>query len=226
MSKVLASGDKHFPYTKKVFLNKLYKLIKKEKPDIIIDMGDLYDQYVFARFDRDLNFTNPKKEVAKMRKSAEDYWATIRNAAPKARLIQLLGNHDVRMLKKCLSTFPEAYDFLKTVHEGLYDFAGVEVKKSDKEYVEIDGVVYCHGWMTKHTAHFGKSVVRAHDHKVWMEAKMDLKKTNNEFIFEASCGCFGDQSAVPLGYPSSKFTGWQAGALIIDDGYPRKPIIL
>ena len=227
--KVIAIGDLHFPYANKGKVRKAIKRIKKEHPDVVIQLGDLFDQYMFGRFDKSLNFISPDKELEKAKKQAVDFWANVKKVAPKAKRIQLLGNHDVRILKQCLSRFPEIYGVIEKAHMDLYSFDGVEVKKSDRDYVVFDGVVYCHGWAATHTEHFGQPVVRCHDHKAWIRiegrskqalGKLRILNTftlhrSEDVVFEISAGMFADSRLLPFGYSNSRRTNWKPAIGII-----------
>jgi len=228
-NKVLAIGDIHFPFADKKKINKAIKRIKEEKPNVVIQLGDLNDQYMFSQFASNMNVIMPKKELEKAKKDGDSFWKAIKKAAPKARCIQMIGNHDIRVLKQTLKKFPQVYHILEEAHKELYTFKGVETFYSDRDYVEIDDVVYCHGWSAKHIRHFKKSVVRCHDHQAWVYEIGDQKdafggiviKTthtsfrNKHILFEISCGMFADETKVPFGYTNSKRTGWKPAIAIV-----------
>lgn len=236
---VLAVGDLHLPYVNKKYLKKAISKIRKIKPDVVIQMGDLYDQYMFGRFDKDFNVIKPDEELKRARKLAEKFWGDVHKSVPEAKCIQLIGNHDVRILKQTLKRFPEIYSFMKNVHKNLYEFNGVKTMKSDRDYVEYNGVVYCHGWAATHLQQFKQPVVRAHDHQAWMyicgtkkeirlKGKIEETYTLNKkdgLLFEVSCGMYADESAIPLNYPSTRRTNWRP-AISIDYGDKIKLCIL
>lgn len=222
MSKVFAFGDTHFPYNEN--LNRIYKAIKQEKPDVIIHNGDLLDQYMFSRYGKDYDELSPKKELNRAKKMAVSMWKRIKKIAPKARRIQLLGNHDIRILKQTKNKFPEVYFLINDIFNDLYTFKGVETMKSDRDYIDIDNVIYCHGWKSKHTAHFGKSVVRGHSHKADLSL-IQCEKSGYRILFEMQVGGCGDERAVPLSYPASKKTGWKLAYGIIIDGHPYLKVV-
>lgn len=239
MPKVLAIGDMHFPFEDKSYLKKLMKRVKEEKPDIIIQLGDLYDQYMFSRYDQNLDRMSPKKELELARSKACAFWKNISKASPKSKKIQLLGNHDNRILKQILRRFPSAFSILKEAHTKLYTFEGVETHLSDRDYIEIDNIIYTHGWQAKHIRHFGKSVVRAHDHQAWMYEIGDQKEAfggivihashviarNPHTLFEVSSGMYGDEKATPFEYTTSKFTNWKPAIVIVTKDLVRLEIL-
>jgi predicted phosphodiesterase len=227
MKTVMAIGDMHFPYTDEDKLEKLYVQIRKEKPDVVVQLGDLYDQYNNSRYDRDLNLVSPKEERVLARAMGELFWETVQTIVPDAECYQLLGNHDIRMLKNTGRKNPEILDIIQETHQAMYSFKGVTtVGNSDRDFLVIDGVVYCHGWQARHTAHFfeyGK-VIRAHDHKVWERRERSIK-TGRRVVFEYSCGTFADASSIPLSYTASMLTNWEAGYTIVKGENVRQEVI-
>jgi len=219
---VYAIPDIHFPYVDKKALKKVLNAIRDEKPDVVIQMGDLYDQYVFGRFDRNLNEISPDEEMSRGRKMAVNFWRTIKKHVPEARCIQLSGNHDMRMLKTIISKAPEYLGMVEKARDKMYSFDGVETFNSDRDFVEIDGVVYVHGWKQKvwdHYVHFNKPVVRCHSHRAELRS-LQNRSTDYKFAFEMACGCLVDESSVPFNYTTSKMNNWEKAFGVIVDGRP------
>ena len=105
--KVVAIPDLHLPWVKLDCLKETYKIIKYEKPTHIIQLGDLYDQYVFSRYDKSLNLIRPKDEVRESKEMAIEFWKTIRKIVPSAKYHQLIGNHCLRFAKRIMNLLPE-----------------------------------------------------------------------------------------------------------------------
>lgn len=224
MSKVLVIPDLHFPYVDNKQLNKIYVAIGLEKPDAVIQVGDLYDQYMFSRYDKDYEELSPKKELDKAKYMANKMWTKINKIVPKAKLYQLLGNHDIRILKQVKRKFPEIFYMIKEIFDDMYTFKKVETMKSDRDFLVIDGVTYCHGWMSRHCVHFRSPVVRGHSHKACLDLFQGAK-TNYLLMYEMQVGCLADETLVPLDYPASKKTGWAAAYGLIVDGQPYLEMI-
>lgn len=225
--KVLAFGDTHFPFENKKSLLSLYRYIAKSNPDVIIHLGDLYDNYMFSRFDKDFNVIKPKDELLQSNKRAIEMWKKIQDLAPNAEKCQLFGNHDIRISKLIMSRTPTLASEIKTIREKYYTFPGVKVMTSDREYVEYDNVIYVHGWHNSnvmHMRHFKKPVVHGHNHRpdmVWEPAS----KTEYKPRWEVDCGCLADQTKVPFDYTNSIQTSWKAALAIIDNGLPNLIIL-
>lgn len=224
--KIIAIPDLHFPFIDSDALKEVYKAIKSEKPDIIVQLGDLYDQYCFSRFDRDLNVIAPKEEIQAAKAMSKIFWTKIRKASD-ADLYQLCGNHDIRFAKKILNKLPELSYEIAELRGKYYNFEGVKTFYDDREFLEIDNIIFVHGWLggnKKHMKHFGKSVVRAHSHSAELYLNQSYN-TEYNLHFEMQCGCLINESAVPFNYTSSTMTKWKHAFGIIENGFPRLVIL-
>jgi Icc-related predicted phosphoesterase len=50
--KILALGDIHYPFQNNSALEWCIEVVRKEKPDLVIQVGDLYDFYAFSKYTR------------------------------------------------------------------------------------------------------------------------------------------------------------------------------
>jgi len=214
MNKVVIISDTHFPFHHKESLKKVLKLIKKEKPTHVIQIGDLLDQYALSKYARSYDIETPKTELSRGREEAEAMWKGIQKIVPKAECIQLLGNHDVRGQKRLLEKLPEMESLVDIA--GLYKFKKVRTLKSDRDFVEIDGVIYVHGWLSKsldHAKHFNKPTVHGHRHRPALETQGGL--------WSMDVGYLGDESELPFSYTMSKLTNWTLAVGVVENGKPR-----
>lgn len=219
MSKVVFLTDTHFPFVNKNAIKKVLKLIKKERPTHVIQCGDLLDMYSFSRYEKDANFTNPEDELKKGLAMAAKMWADIRKIVPKAKCIQLIGNHEDRLNKTIAKKAPELAGLCKSIKD-LYNFKGVQVLDSSKQHFEIDGVIYTHGHYTKlgdHAKFYRKSCVHGHTHR----AGIYYEQTVDGLIWEMDCGFLADKDALPLQYTQSMFSKWIVAIGIIRNGQPQ-----
>lgn len=214
MSRVFVIPDTHFPFHSKKLFKKVLPLIAERQPTHVVQIGDLLDQYVFAKWARSVGVT-PKEDVEYGLLLANDMWKAIREVAPKAKYHQLLGNHDMRLAKRIAEKFPEMADFFS--HKDLYKFDGVKVQESDREHIEIDGVVYVHGWLSKsldHAKYFGKPTVHGHRHRPAIE--FDRKD-----LWSMDVGYLADPESLPLQYTANRFSKWTAACGEVDNKEPR-----
>lgn len=211
--KVLAIPDTHFPWTNFEAMKKIYAIAKAEQPDAIIQMGDLLDQYIFSHFARKAGIT-AKHDVRRGLLCANHMWERLHQEARHAKCFQLLGNHDVRVTKRISEKLPELGDFFS--HRNLYHFEGVKTLISDRDYLKLDGVVYCHGWLSKsidHAKYFNSPTVHGHRHKPSLDTDGPL--------WSMDVGHVANENTVPLSYTATKFTRWRMACGLVEDKKPR-----
>lgn len=223
MSKVLIIADTHMPFIDKDALKEVYKAVAIEKPDAIVQVGDLLDQYVFSKYTRDHNIITPEDEINRGFEMATQFWEKLNKIARNADKYQLLGNHDERVHKRIMEKLPELIT-LFDIKKRLYSFDRVKVMKSYTDYLVLDDVIYTHGWLTKlgdHAAYFNKSVVHGHSHKPGL-----IVKTMHDGIrFELDVGHMADSDSVPLSYTQSKMKNWVKAYGVVDNGKPRLEVL-
>ncbi len=218
-SKVLIVSDVHFPFHCKKAYKKLLKVIKEERPTHVVQIGDVIDQYVYSKYSKSPEIT-PSNDIVRGIEMAEEFWAVVKKLAPKAERIQVLGNHDVRLSKRISELIPE----LRAVFDPLsfYKFKGVKTLKSDRDYIEIDGVVYCHGWLSHsidHAKYFNKPTVHGHRHRAAITF-------DSQTLWAMDVGHMADEKSVPLSYTMSKLSKWTKACGIVENGSNPRLILL
>lgn len=217
--RILVLGDIHFPYHSKAAVKRALKLVKKLKPTHVVQIGDLYDQYSFSRFTRK-NITLPEAELEKARHLAVYLWKSIRTLMPRSKCYQLLGNHDVRLIKRAEEKLPEAQEFIKKTVMELYKFKGVTTMEDDKDELVIGDIVFMHGYRSKlgdHMLYNRKSTVVGHSHTGGVVFVQQL----NRVIWELNAGYLADEKAEPLRYRPQSTSKWTLGVGFIDESGPR-----
>jgi predicted MPP superfamily phosphohydrolase len=218
--KIFIIPDQHFPFVNKKNLKSLIAAVKEHKPNYIVNVGDTYDQYNFSRFARSLDIMTPQQELLLGRKMAEKMWRDIQAASPKARCFQLSGNHEDRIRKRVMEKLPEIESLVENPIRQLTEFPGVEQLGSSRSELEINGVIFTHGWFTKpgdHAKYYLKSVVHGHTHKGNVTYVACAGKT----LFELDCGYIADPDTIPLEYTPTKTSRWNPGYGFIDKNGPR-----
>lgn len=208
-SKILCIPDTHFPFINKEALEKVIEFSNEHKPDYIIQVGDLLDCYAASKFPRSQNVYTPKEEERLGIEIASEMWKRLRSDNPKAKCYQLMGNHDVRMLKRTLESLPIAEHWIEKYFKELFTFEGVETIFDTREELDIDGILFTHGFLSSgsHKDYYLKNVIHGHDHKLYVQHR----RIHGENIFEMSCGFLGDVEAKALSYTPSKLANFQLG---------------
>lgn len=220
IKKVIAVGDFHGPWQSRRTVRAVIQAIGEEKPDVIVQMGDLYDLFSFTRFPRTYNIYPPEQELKLGRQAAEQFWASAKRASPKAKCFQLWGNHDDRAVKRALDKAPELEYFAKLGMASLMNFDGVELVADSREELIIDGVAYMHGYRLGLGAHARFNLCRsvtAHTHY----GCVIPVKLEKQIIWELNVGYVGDRFAVPMSHAMQRrFSRWTTGYGKVDDKGP------
>ncbi|MEY2703709.1 MAG: hypothetical protein RLY43_2348, partial [Bacteroidota bacterium] len=203
MNKIIILGDAHFPWVNKMALDRVYQSIEKEKPDVVLQQGDLYDSYSFSKYSKNLDYIAPKNELVKAREGAAKMWKEIQTLAPKAKCYQLLGNHDERMRKRINEKLPEFIHLFDKVYKDLYTFSGVHTMQSESTELKIDNIMFIHGYLSKLGDHMKKNLMNTvvgHSHT----GGVVYRKQNNSIIWELNVGFLANDKAMPLQYGKQK----------------------
>jgi len=226
--KILILGDTHFPWVSVEGLSAVYQFIDNHKDiSVVIQMGDLYDMFSWAKFPRSHLLYNPEQEIQVGRKMAEEMWATIQSMLPNARCVQILGNHDIRPIKKCLEFAPELEPFIQFKH--FFQFRNVELVEDAREPFKLGDISFMHGHLSGLGAHARKylrSVVCGHTHRggcvtIPMGENGAVGKDAPRTLFELNAGFLGDPTSRPMSYTPTKINEWTIGFGYIDEWGPR-----
>jgi hypothetical protein len=216
--KTVIIGDCHFPFVHKPSLDKVIAFIKKFQPKYVIQIGDLYDMLSHGKFPRSLNTYTPKDEMNEGRKMAVKMWEDIKKVSPKSICHQILGNHDIRPMKRILEAYPEAELFMD--FEKWFKFDGVETNSNIRQELIINGICYIHGYRTQlgsHRDYNRMSTVTGHSHL----GGVSYKSYGSETLFELNAGYIGDPESKALSYTAQKIVVWTHGLGVIDEHGPR-----
>ncbi len=203
--------DVHFPFAHQQTLEKIYRFAEQEKPDIIIQVGDLYDAYSYAKFPKSSNVFTPREETNTARKMAETMWAELRKASPAAKCYQLRGNHDDRPLKRILEAYPSCEDWVEKMLAELMTFDGVEtIYDSRQELMITADVAVIHGHRSQigqHRDAFLYNGVAGHLHT----AGVSYRQIHGRVLWELNVGLAGDPMSKGMSYMPSRIVKWTLG---------------
>lgn len=219
MSNILGIGDTHFPYHCKKAFKHLVKRIESETFTHIIQVGDLYDQYAFSRFSKK-NLMLPEQELNLGRVYAEEMWAFIKHKQPDAKLIQILGNHDERFIKRVQERVPEVQEVIQNSIMNYYRFTGVKTVDDPREEYQLGDIAVLHGYRSKlgdHTKYMQQNTMHGHTHK----GGVYYHPLNGKVLWELDCGYLADKSAEPLMYTPQKHSNSIHGWGEVNEGVPR-----
>lgn len=218
--KILVIGDTHHPFGHKGAFERLYIFAEKMMPDYIIQVGDLLDLYAQSKFPRSQNFYSPEEEEKLGIEHAAQMWAKLKAICPKAKCYQLLGNHDVRPIKRVLESAPTLEHVVKAHYKNIMQFDGVTTIDDYRQELIIEDIVFHHGYRSKLGAHRDYTLtnfVCGHSHK----GGVVFRRIRGETIWELNAGFMADASSKVLAYSSQKIHDQTLGWGWIDEFGPR-----
>lgn len=215
---VFILGDCHFPEANQKALKWSYGLIRQLKPDYVVQIGDLYDNFNLSKYAKSLDYMTPVEEMALARKQADEMWRQVKKAAPKTKCVQILGNHDTRGMKRMLEKAPEMEGLVDW--KAVFTFPGVKTYLDEKEEVIIGGIIFTHGYkrMGEHARFNQCSTVHGHTHHAGVQYFQNL----NGVYWELDVGFLGDVDSSVFTYRNQrKLHGWTVGCGWVDENGPR-----
>jgi predicted phosphodiesterase len=142
VSKVGVINDIHIPYHHLEALTASLLYLKEQEIDCLLINGDLVDFYQMSRFLKDPRARNTASEL----EDTKQFFDSVRQLFPKARIIFKLGNHDERFEHYLLHKAPELLDIEAISLENLLECEknGVEVVGS-KRPIYLGNLTVLHG---------------------------------------------------------------------------------
>lgn len=233
---IVTIPDLHFPFVSVDALTQFYCKLEmiKDRVQYVVQMGDLFDMLAQSKFPRSINYFSPDEEIRLARTMAAEMWAKIRSICPKAKCVQILGNHDKRPVLRALESLPFAETAIKEWTENLFVFDGVFTVMDTREVLLIGDVCFHHGFLSKlgdHRDSFMMNTVVGHTHRggtvfrnvrqAIYSDKMEVINVIEKQIWELNAGLMGNPFSKALGYTPTKVNNWTIGFGIIDLDGPR-----
>jgi predicted phosphodiesterase len=222
--RIAVISDIHWPFEHKPTVEKFLSIaVKAFQPEHVVINGDAWDFYSHSKFPRSHNVFTPGQEEQLAREMNATFWAEVQKAAPKAKCHQILGNHDIRPLKRIMESMPTMEHWVDKYFRELFTFENVEtIFDPRQELILGDDIVILHGYASKlgdHRDHLHMNAVVGHTHRPGVVYK--AIGPNQEPIWEANSGLAGDPTAKGLTYTTTRMNGWVNSFLMIDEHGPR-----
>lgn len=246
--RILCVGDCHFPFVDRRLLEGVYQAIRRLKPDAVVQMGDVYDLFNFFR-EPQREVLTAEDEVRAGRMAAQEFWAKVADLAPRAARYQILGNHDARLFKFLQRHAAKAEGAIRIAeeihrdpagelraraskrmgpgeHEDiplriLWEFDGVKTQPDDRTPLELDGIIFAHGWQTRlgsHVHYFAQNCVVGHTHRGGVHYARHRGSTT---LWELNAGYIADKDSPAMRYTFSTVSQSVPGYGWVDEHGPR-----
>lgn len=218
LKKTIVAGDLHFPFCNQGTLKAFYEFLKEHRPERCVQVGDLYDMFSHSKFPASRNLYTPAQEMKISHDMAKEFWSTVRTLCPGIECFQLLGNHDIRPIKRILELYPAGELFFSL--EPFYTFEGVKTIFDPREELILDDIVFHHGYRSNLGGHrdFNLSnTVVGHTHT----GGVAFRQVRGETLWELNAGYMGDPDSKGLAYTPQRMTNWTQGFGWIDPWGPR-----
>ena len=218
--KIAILGDLHEPFGSDRVKADFCSFVDRFKPAYIVQMGDLLDMYSHSKFPKSQNVFTPKDEETAAIKRVRELWSNIQKAAPDAKCIGLLGNHDLRPLKRVLESMPQMEHWAEAYFKDLMSFDNVQMILDPRQEFIISDIAFIHGYLGslgQHRDYMMMNTVRAHDHV----GGAVFRKIHGKTLWELDAGFAGEYDSKGFSYTNQKMTKTTEGFASIDELGPR-----
>ena len=219
--KISVISDIHWPFAHQKVIDRFYDRVAEFQPEMVVLNGDAWDFYSHSKFARSHNQFTPREETQTARHHNEVFWQTILKHVPHAQCFQMLGNHDIRPLKRVLEAYPEAEDWVERSLKEAFTFNGVKTIFDPREELLIgEDVAIFHGYRTGLGAHRDYTLmncINGHTHL----GGASFRQINGRTLWELNSGLAGDPEAKGLTYTPQRITKWTLGFGELDHLGPR-----
>lgn len=209
-STIAVISDIHWPFENKKVIDRYLEYVADVKPEYCILNGDAFDFYSHSRFPRSHNVFTPRDEENMARQKNEEFWVAVRDRSPKSKCVQMLGNHDVRPMRRVLETYPEAEDWIRERMNKLFTFDNVRTIFDVREELMLGDIAIFHGYRSKlgeHRDYTLYNAVNGHTHV----GGCAFRRIRGQTLWELNSGLAGDPEAKGLTYTPQKISNWTSG---------------
>lgn len=209
LEKHVILGDTHGVFVDQPVWAAVLDFIRDFQPHQVNCLGDVCDFYGISRFDKD-----PNRQVRLQNEidfTREVILWELRRAAPGARILWRLGNHEERLEKYIRTRAPEFASLRVLDLASLFGTDELDIEVVDDD-IKVGHIELTHGHMVrKHSGftakamldEYGASVIHNHTHRLGAVYKTD--RSGPHVAFENGCLCRMDPEYIN-GIPN-----WQHG---------------
>lgn len=220
-------------------------LLKANRPDVIVNLGDSVDLPQFSRFDKDsTHFNNHTLQRSFQR--VHDYYAELRADNPQAEIHEVDSNHNTRLGKFVLKNMPDLWQFRPAgtpkeawpmlTYPYMANLDALDIKWHSgydaAQYEYANDMIFKHGKEIRSNGSTADlqskknpyaNIVVGHGHKYQAHTRTT---PDGQYLFAiqapALCKITGEVSGYgsavdDMGYPVFRYQDWQQGIVFIKD---------
>lgn len=218
--RVLSIGDIHAPWGCAETASLILAVAEKLNPTHIVQVGDARDMFAVGNRHPHTRLSyNPREELDRGTEFLSWLWKSLRDAVPNAECFQLLGNHDIRPLKRILESSPDLEVLLDLTR--FYRFDGVKLIEDSREVLKIENTAYIHGYRSKNGDHITDlqcNVVHGHSHRPGIVYR---KLSHQAMHWEMDIGTCAMGDSIAMSYTPMKIGNMIQGFGFEDEWGPR-----
>lgn len=194
MSRVGIIGDTHIPYELEGYMGFCKDVFKEYRVDTVVHIGDLIDHHALSFHDSEPELKSATGEWEDAVETLQDWYKTF----PRVRLI--VGNHDLIPARQVRKLGMADAIWLKSLKE-IY---GMPKGWSLHQQLNIDGVIYHHGYSSNGTNGFRndsikrmQNAVSGHCHS---NAGISASASDHRLVWGMAVGCGVDNDKMAFAY--------------------------
>lgn len=214
---ILVLPDIHLPWPDWEGLEMARKWKEKHKPDLVIQLGDLFDQKTWSRWPSDPDDLSPSQEWD----AAVDCVKEIHRMFPKMDILR--GNHDLRyMARAAESKLPKK--MIKVVQE-MFPYKGWNWHLDPRKKLIVDSprgkILFVHGdedggTPLQKAVRVGMNVCQGHTHRMSIQASEVMGK----FVWGFEVGHLMNTASKAADYAARSSNAHASGFGVIKHGCP------
>lgn len=217
---IASISDIHWPFDNPKVIKAFQQYCGDVKPQTIFINGDAWDMFSNSRFPRSQNIFTPREERDSSLKKNTEFWEIIKKVTPKSKCYQMLGNHDIRPLKRVLESYPAAEDWIAEALKKDFTFNGVETIFDPREEVIIEDILIFHGYRSGIGAHRDYTLMNTINGHIHLGG-VSFRRLRGQTLWELNSGLAGDPESKGLSYTPQKITHWTPGFGVVTPHGPQ-----
>jgi predicted phosphodiesterase len=230
--KWMLASDFQIPYQDDRAVDLWFQVMKWFQPDVVDYLGDVSDQFCFARFQEGTTteFLNTIPDDTKMseflgyvqaeEKQTAELYAKTRKMLPRSELFSALGNHDIRVWTYAEKKLPDLVKYITPESLWGLDSLGIDYIYYDDVPKRRYGDIYVHHGISSlaesvssvksDVGNLGVSLIRGHSHRMGSYYKTFELRNETLRGYEIGHMCKVDAE----GFKYSQIHNWQQGFAI------------